>query len=262
MSSKNESMKKVVTVAVLLCLACSVVVSSAAVLLRDKQQANQARDMKRNILLAGNMLDPTRGIEEQFSAVATRVVDLETGEFTDAVDPDTYDPRRAARDPQLSTRLARDQDVAGINRRERYALVYLVQDEQGGIEKLILPVRGYGLWSTMHGFLALESDLNTIAGISFYEHGETPGLGGEIDNPRWQANWEGKRLFGEGDPLSPALTVVKGDVDPDREDAVHRVDGLSGATLTARGVDKMIQFWLGADFGYARFLSNLRSGEA
>lgn len=259
MASK-DSISNVIKVAVGVCLACSIVVSSAAVLLRDAQQANAARDMNRNILAAADMYDPDRTVEEQFQAITVRAVDLETGRFTDEVNPQAYDQRRAARDPALSKKLDRDEDVAGISRRERYALVYLVENDRGEIENLILPMRGYGLWSTMYGFLALESDINTVAGIGFYEHGETPGLGGEIDNPRWQGNWPGKKLYDEQDRRNPALTVVKGEVDEGRDDAVHRVDGLSGATLTARGVDRMIRFWM-SDQGYAEFLKNLRQGE-
>ncbi len=256
----KDSIRNVLTVAVTLCLACSVVVSSAAVLLRDAQQANEARDMNRNILAAADMYDPDRTVEEQFEAVTIRAVDLETGRFTDEVDPETYDQRGAARDPALSKKLSRDEDIAGISRRERYALVYMVENDRGEIEKLILPMRGYGLWSTMYGFLALEPDFNTVAGIGFYEHGETPGLGGEIDNPRWQAKWEGKKLYQGDDRAEPELTVVKGEVNENREGAQYQVDGLSGATLTSKGVDSMVQFWM-SEQGYAEFLRNLRQGE-
>ena len=91
---------------------------------------------------------------------------------------------------------SRAQDEAGIGRRARYAPVYLVFEEDA-LQQAILPVHGYGLWSTMYGYLSLESDLNTVAGITFYDHAETPGLGGEIDNPRWQSRWVGKKIYGD-----------------------------------------------------------------
>ncbi|TQV81348.1 Na(+)-translocating NADH-quinone reductase subunit C [Exilibacterium tricleocarpae] len=253
--ANNDSIKKTMLVAVSLCFVCSVVVSTAAVLLRPAQVANKAQDFKRNILQAAGMRDESVAVEEQFAEITTRVVDLSTGRFTDAVDPDKYDQRKAAKDPALSERLNPDDDIAKISRLEKYAEVYLVEGDQG-LEKIILPIRGYGLWSTLYGFLALDSDLNTVVGLGFYEHGETPGLGGEVDNPNWKASWPGKQVY--GDDGGVAIEVVKGKADPD---ARYEVDGLSGATLTARGVHNLVQFWLGEN-GFAEFLDNLKRGEA
>ena len=257
--ANNDSIKKTVTVTLLLCLVCSVVVSTAAVLLRPAQQANQALDFKTNILAAANLLDGERGIEEIFSErVETRVVDLKTGEFTDAVDPESYDQWKAAKDPNRSKNLSKDEDIAGIGRRERYAEVFLVKNQQGELETLVIPVRGYGLWSTLYGFLALEEDTNTVQGLGFYDHAETPGLGGEVDNPKWKALWEGKKIYEDGEV---AISVIKGSVDASDPNAEHKVDGLSGASLTTRGVHNLMQFWLG-DMGFKPFLKNLRKGEA
>lgn len=258
--ANNDTIKKTIIVTLLLCFACSVVVSSAAVLLRPMQIANQELDFKRNILAAAGMLDGQRGVEEIFQErIVTRVVHLESGRFADDEVPENFQNRTAARDPSLSTNLSNREDIAGINRREDFSLVYLVEDEDGELEKIILPVRGYGLWSTMWGFIALEADANTIMGLGFYEHGETPGLGGEIDNPRWQANWEGKKVYDEDGEV--AFTVLKGSVDSSSPRAQYQVDGLSGATLTARGVHNMMQFWMG-DKGFRPFLKNLQDGEA
>ena len=253
----KDTVKHTVLVALVLCLVCSIFVSAAAVLLRPAQQANAERDRKANILAAAGLLQADVSVEQQFAGITARVVDLDTGKFTDAVDVATYDQRKAAKDPALSERLSGQQDIAKISRREKYATVYLLGDA-GAIDKVILPVKGYGLWSTMYGFVALESDLNTVVGLGFYEHGETPGLGGEIDNPAWKAQWIGKRIYA-GDQT--AITVVKGAVDNGRPEAVHQVDGLSGATLTSKGVDNLMKFWMGEQ-GFARFLANLRAGEA
>lgn len=256
--ASNDRISKVLTVAVALCLVCSVVVSSAAVLLRDAQEANKARDKKSNILAAAGLLVPDMSVEEQFEKIEVKMVNIDTGKFTDAVSPDTFDQRKAAKNPELSVSLSKEEDVAGISRRAKYAVVYLVRDGDD-LEKVVLPVRGPGLWSTLYGFIAIEGDLNTVAGLGFYEHGETPGLGGEVDNPLWKDNWPGKKIYGEDGEVQ--LTVIKGSVDKSRSEAVHQVDGLSGATLTTRGVDNLIEFWMGEN-GFGKFLSNLKAGEA
>lgn len=256
--SKNDGIGKTLLVAFAICIVCSVVVSTAAVVLKPAQEANKTLDRKRNILAAAGMLEPGRSVEDQFAQVQTRVIDLETGRFTDERSPDSYEPVKAAKDPSQSIDLSQEEDIAGIGRRENYALVYLVEDDSGELDKVILPVRGYGLWSTLYGFLALESDMNTIVGLGFYEHGETPGLGGEVDNPRWKALWPGKQVYRDGEV---EIELVKGSVEPDNPRAEWRVDGLSGATLTSRGVTHLVQFWLGEQ-GYKPFLNNLKSGEA
>jgi Na+-transporting NADH:ubiquinone oxidoreductase subunit C len=252
-------MKKVLTVAIVLCLVCSVVVSAAAVLLRDAQQANKALDKKRNILAAAGLLQEGVSVEKQFEKVQIKAIDFATGTFTDAVpNPETYDQRKASKDPKLSSAVADDKDIAKINRQANYGLVYIVNNDSGNLDKVILPVKGYGLWSTLYGFLALESDFNTVAGLGFYEHAETPGLGGEVDNPLWKAKWPGKKVYDEG---QVRLTILKGEVDSSNPSAQYQIDGLSGATLTSKGVDNLIQYWMG-DNGYAKFLSNLKAGEA
>jgi Na+-transporting NADH:ubiquinone oxidoreductase subunit C len=183
---------------------------------------------------------------------------LETGVFSEAQDAASFDPLKAAKDPQLSTALPGAQDIALIKRRENLTTVYLV--EQGGeLETLILPVRGYGLWSTLHGFIALKGDLNTVVGFGFYQHGETPGLGGEVDNPKWKSLWNGKTLFDDNGKL--AVEIIKGSVDPQSAKAEHQVDGLAGATLTTKGVNNLLHFWLGEN-GFGPLLANLKKGEA
>ena len=256
--SSNDSIKKILTVAFALCIVCSVVVSTAAVVLKPAQEANKSLDKKRNILAAAGMLEPGVSVEEQFASVTPRIVDLRTGRFNNDIDPEKFDQRKAAKDPEKSEKLSAEQDIAKISRRENYAVVYLVEDDAGQTDKIILPVHGYGLWSTLYGFVALESDANTVAGLGFFEHGETPGLGGEVDNPAWKAQWPGKQVFRDGEAV---IGLVKGTVNPDSPDAIFQVDGLSGPTLTANGVTNLVQFWLG-DQGFAPFLDNLRNGEA
>ena len=174
MSSNKESLGGIVSVALALCVVCSIVVSAAAVVLKPAQEVNKTRDLKRNILMAAGLYDAGLTIEEQFQRVDSRVVDISTGEYATDIDPEGFDQRAAAKDPATSVALDADADIANIIRQSRYAMVYLVNDEAGDLSKVILPVHGYGLWSTLYGFVALESDGNTIAGLGFYEHKETP----------------------------------------------------------------------------------------
>ncbi|WP_425054384.1 Na(+)-translocating NADH-quinone reductase subunit C [Pseudomonas abyssi] len=259
MSSKKESVARTLTVALLVCLVCSVVVSAAAVALKPVQTTNRLQDKQRNILQIAGLYDESRSIEEQFSQITPRLVDLRTGEFSDAQDPLTFDQQKASKDPDMSQQLTGEQDIASIRRRADYSTVYVVENTDGSIKTLILPIHGYGLWSTLYGFMALESDLKTVVGLGFYQHAETPGLGGEVDNPNWKAQWQGKVVYDESGDVD--ISVVKGSVDPNSPKAEHQVDGLAGATLTSRGVESLVRFWLGED-GFGPFLDHLRAGEA
>jgi|TARA_R110000822_G_scaffold6583_10_gene27840 Na+-transporting NADH:ubiquinone oxidoreductase subunit C len=254
--ASNDSIKKTLLVAVTLCIVCALVVSGAAVLLKPAQVANKALDRKANILAAAGLLVPGESVESQFEQVTTRIVDLRTGEYSDEMPIEGFEQMRVAKNPATSIALGED-DQAKIKRRENFAMVYLIKDGDE-LQKIILPIRGYGLWSTLYGFLALESDFTTVAGLGFYEHGETPGLGGEVDNPRWKALWPGKEIYQDG---NVAIDLVKGNVDESTPNASHKVDALSGATLTSRGIANLLQFWMG-ELGYQKFLENLRSGEA
>jgi len=255
--ANQDTIQKTLTVALLLCFVCSVIVSTAAVLLRPMQDANKDQDRKKNILLAAGLYQEGIEIDEQFSVIKARLVDLDTGTFSLESDISSFDQRKSAKDPSQSMALTSDQDQAKISRRENQALVYIVESK-GEFDKIILPVHGYGLWSTLYGFVALESDLNTIAGLGFYEHGETPGLGGEVDNPRWKAFWPGKQVYKEG---TVAIQLIKGVVDPSSIDSSYQVDGLSGATLTSTGITNLLQFWLGQN-GFQTFISNFKTGKA
>jgi Na+-transporting NADH:ubiquinone oxidoreductase subunit C len=237
-------------------------VSTAAVMLKPLQVANKQKDFKINILKAGGLYEKGvadgKTISEMFESVTTKLVDIDLGQYTDAVDVDSYDQRKAGKDPALSDALSTKDDLAKISSREKYSKVYLVQNESG-IQKIILPIKGYGLWSTLYGFISLENDLNTVSGLVFYEHAETPGLGGEVDNPKWKGLWTGKKVY--SDDYTVSLSVIKGNVNGDTPNPEYKVDGLSGATLTSKGIDNLVKFWMGS-MGYAKFLSNLKQGDA
>ncbi|NIB41273.1 Na(+)-translocating NADH-quinone reductase subunit C [Pseudomaricurvus alkylphenolicus] len=252
----NDTIGKTIGVALALCIVCSVVVSTAAVMLKPAQIANKSLDFKRNILLAAGLLEDGKSVEEQFKQITTKLVDLDTGKFTEVEEgTDKYDQRKASKDPARSKELSGDEDIAKISSRADVAKVYLVEGANG-VETVILPIKGYGLWSTLYGFLALGSDFNTVVGMGFYEHAETPGLGGEVDNPNWKGLFPGKKAYKADGTVG--LTVKKG---PATVGSEHEVDGLSGATLTGKGVDNLIKFWLGEQ-GFAGFLTNLKNGEA
>ena len=193
-------------------------------------------------------------VEQLFrERIEQRIVDLDTGAYADGIDPQGFDARAAARAPATSRALSRDEDIAGIKRRGSYAPVYLVH--QGGrLATIILPVHGYGLWSTMRGFLALADDGRTITGITFYEHAETPGLGDAIEKPEWLSGFHDKLVFDENNQVR--IDVVKGHVDPGSPEARYHVDGIAGATLTSNGVASLLRFWLG-DLGFGPYLDRL-----
>jgi len=239
-------------VVIAVCVVCSVLVSAAAVVLAPIQHENALRIRQRQILQAAGLLESGRDVVEQFRRITPRMIDLDTGAYLQAGDPVDFDVAAESRRPESSKPVPGELDVAKIRRRPDAMPVYLVERE-GTIETVVLPVHGYGLWSTMYGYLALEGDGRTVKGITFYQHGETPGLGGEIDNPSWQSKWPGKQaLAADGEVL---LQVVKGE--PRGAGVEHQVDGLAGATLTARGVENLVRYWLGQQ-GFGPYLARLR----
>lgn len=251
MSSK-ESPTKTIVVALLLSLVCSVVVSTAAIKLKPIQQKNQALDKKRNILVAAGLMQDksSADVEALFGQVESKFVDLSTGEFVDA--PANFDQRKAAKNKATNVALTAEQDLGGIGTRSTIANVYMVKKD-GQLDSIILPIHGKGLFSTLYGFIALDKDLKTVKGLKYYEHGETPGLGAEVENPSWLEKWPGKQaLDADGEPV---LMLVKSVADEANE-----VDALSGATWTTNGVQNMIHFWLG-DNGFGPFLDKVRAGE-
>lgn len=252
MASNNDSISKTLFVVIALSLVCSIIVSTAAIGLRDKQIANAKLDKQTKILEVSG-IDAEGNVGDLYAEyIEPRLVDFQSGEFVSG-DASEYDQRVASNDPDRSVRLPADEDVAKIIRRADKGVVYLVKEGEQ-VSRVILPIHGNGLWSMMYAFVAVETDGNTVSGITYYEQGETPGLGGEVENPRWRAQFEGKKLFDED--FNPAIRVVKGGAPAGSE---HGVDALSGATLTSNGVQNTFNFWLG-DMGFGPFLKNVREG--
>lgn len=243
--------------AIAVCLVCAIFVASSAVSLRSRQERNAYLDRQKNVLVAAGLAKDSEDlsaqeIEKRFQPVESVVVDLQSGKELPDIDPKTFDQKEAVDDPERSR--PAPQNNAGITRLPLQALVYKME-ESGKLKLVILPIEGKGLWSTLYGFIALGADLETIQGITFYEHKETPGLGGEVDNPKWKALWVGRRAFGED--LEPKIAVIHGKAGPPQQDP-YEVDGLSGATMTSRGVSHLVQFWLG-DEGFGPYFKKLRA---
>jgi Na+-transporting NADH:ubiquinone oxidoreductase subunit C len=253
----SETAGRTLSVAAVLCGVCSILVAGVVVSLKPMQDKNKELDFKKNILMSAGLLKEGTDINQAFQQVEQVVVDLESGKIAEGINPEAFDQDRADRDPKMLESIPSNKDVAGIKRRSRLQKVYLVKKDDE-IDQIVLHVYGKGLWSTMKGFVSLANDTKTVRGFNYYSHGETPGLGGEIENPRWLAQWPGKKVYNE--EFEPAINVAKGSVNPNDPKAMHKVDGLSGATLTSVGVEQTFQFWM-SDKGYGKFLANLREGE-
>jgi Na+-transporting NADH:ubiquinone oxidoreductase subunit C len=241
-SFDRDSISNTLIVAVGLSLVCSIIVSSAAIVLKPIQAKNEEAFRQTIILDVAGLMQPGGDVAELFGAIESRMVDLETGDYSDEGDP------------ELNIAIPDDLDIAGIGRRARFVPVYLVKDGDN-VEQIILPVYGKGLWSTMLGYLSLAPDGNTIKGLRFYAHAETPGLGDQIDKDPWRALWVGKQVYGSGD--EPQIRVVRGPVPSGAANPQHLIDGMSGATLTGNGVSGLVQYWTGPH-GFGPYLKNFR----
>ena len=244
------------------CAVCSFVVTGAATILKDRQAFNARLDKQTKVLAVGGIIDGEDAVDDAEATalyqarVDVEIIDFETGEPApeDAIEaPESFDQVVAMTDPALSVAVV--DNPAGIQRVPIHAAVYKILSEDGQVEAYVFPVQGKGLWSTLYGYFALEKDLNTVRGITFYKHGETPGLGGEVDNPAWKGRWPGRKLYNED--MEPELRVIKGAAPPP-DAQPYAVDGLSGATITANGVSSLIQFWMGEN-GYLPYIKRVKS---
>jgi Na+-transporting NADH:ubiquinone oxidoreductase subunit C len=232
------------------CIACAVIVSVTAVSVRPEQNLNIENEKKLKILAAAGIL--TDEVEKEFSKIETLYVDFASNQLVQV--ENNYDHIKASASVEASSIVPKDQDIAILKRRENIAPIYVWYSDEEQIQKVVLPIRGYGLWGTLYGYISLDADLNTVKGIEYYDHKETPGLGGEVDNPVWKSDWNGKKIYDTSGEV--ILYVTKG---PSSED--YEIDGISGATLTSNGVTNMIRYWLGEN-GYGPVLQKLREGIA
>lgn len=263
---QRDSLSYTVGVAAVLCVVCSLAVSAAAVILKPYQEANERLNQQKNILDATGLALGEYGkpaselsreqIKELYGWISEKLVTLETGEYNTDLDIKTYDPLEALQkaDERIVIADQAPEFNPGELYREKVGKVYFVKRPgESNIRQVVLPVYGKGLWGTLRGYLAVKSDLKTVQGLTFYQHKETPGLGGEVDNPSWKAQWTGRKLFDENG--KPAALVFKGPAPPENP---YAVDGLSGATITSRGVTSLVNYWI-SDDGYGPFLEKFQS---
>jgi len=256
-------------VATVLCLVCSLLVSGTAVALRGRIAANKNLIRQRNVLIAAGLYDAQQHTDEDvprlFEQVRAITVQLPTRDGSGPrgpEDPDVGDIIPMAEGVQTPEDAALvpippELDLGGIKTRPATAEVYVIEASDGTPEQFVFPVYGKGLWSTLYGYIALSAEVSEgmpVNGITFYDHAETPGLGGEVDNPKWKAQWPGTVVF--NDQWEPIVEVTK----PEQATGPHEVDGISGATVTSDGVQGLVNYWLGPD-GFGPFLERYRNDE-
>jgi Na+-transporting NADH:ubiquinone oxidoreductase subunit C len=241
--SSRDSIRNTLIVAIGLSLVCSILVASTAVVLKPIQQRNEEEFRQRIILEVAGLMQPDANVATLFAAIETRTVDIATGDYVAEL---------TGGDAELTVVIPEEFDIANIRQRAVYSQVYLVK-EKGEIQQIILPVYGSGLWSTMYGYLSVATDGSTVNGLRFYSHAETPGLGDQVDHPAWRAQWVGKQLYDENG--AARIEVVRGPAQ-DRSSS-YEIDGLSGATLTGRGVTQLVRFWVGPQ-GFGPYLHKIQ----
>lgn len=244
--SSRDSIRNTLIVAIGVSFVCSILVAATAVALKPVQQRNEDEYRQRIILDVAGLLQPGASIETLFADIETRMVEIDSGDYVSEL---------AASDTERNVAIPAELDIANIRQRAVYATVYLVKEE-GELQQIILPVYGSGLWSTMYGYLSVATDGSTVNGLRFYSHAETPGLGDQIDKPAWRAQWVGKQLYDENG--AARIEVIRGVVQ-DRNSR-YEIDGLSGATLTGRGVTELVRFWVGPQ-GFGPYLQKIQSLE-
>lgn len=246
----KDSFSGTLGVVVAISLICSVIVAGAAVGLKPTQDEQKHIDKQRNILSVAGLLEKNTDVGKVYAErIEPRVIDLATGDYVEAAD---FNAALAIKDPNQSIQINPEDDVAGIRVRPKYSDVYLVKGEDGKINQVILPMHSKGLWSMIYAFVSLQPDGNTLNGLTYYQQGETAGLGGEIANPLWQAQFAGKKLYNEEGKV--AIRVVRGA----GSDKAHGVDGLSGASITTKGVQNSFVYWFGQN-GFAPYLAKLKA---
>jgi len=225
--------------AVVVCAVCGILLSVFSEGLRPQRELNEELDVKKNILKADVLKDPITPrmkAQEVLKVFESKIEELVVDDQGNVVD---------GKKPKQLTE--KDSNLFPL---------YLYK-EDGQLVAYAFPVFGQGLWSTVYGYLALEADATTIRGITFYKHGETPGLGGEIEKAWFQDNFKNKKIYSfEGQRLTPTV-VAKGKVADiySGDDLDSHVDGITAATLTGNGVTALMDHWIRV---YDAYLSKIR----
>lgn len=255
-TASKDSTSRALGVALAVAFVCALLVSVVAVGLRPIHKANiEAERIAQLELVLAALSDIGRA--QTIDSLEARLIDLASGEFDESLDPATYDAIRAASRPTTSIAIPGELDLAGLKRRALLAQVYLVRGAGNEIDLIILPVSGRGYQSTLRAWLVLDGDATTVRALKFYQHGETPGVGARIEEPEWEAQWRDLPAWDDNGILRIGVRSHGGGYN---DDAMYQVDGISGATRTAQGVDGMLRFWLG-EFAFAPFLQRIREGQ-
>jgi Na+-transporting NADH:ubiquinone oxidoreductase subunit C len=241
-----------------------VLVTVTAVHLKPLQKAYQNLERNRAIVAVSGLTSDLNQLSDRevinlFQSIEARIIELDTGKFDTTYSPDTFETWLLDNDVEFSIEIPMENDLAKLARRSRLITIYLVKDanDAEALKRMIFPIYGQGMWSKISGFIALEYDLNSIADITFYQQGETAGIGDKILSPDWQSSWQGRKLYDETNTLKigPRLTK-KNQSEPD---AVYQFDAISGATVTVDSVKNLVRYWFGSH-GYETFLNEYRSG--
>ncbi len=247
----NESRTKTLVMAFLVSAICALLVSGATVLLRPIQAANRAAEEQARIeALVRGVPGMSALLEQSGGSLSTVVIDLDEGRAARDMTPDALEMVLA--DTQNWTALETNADLAGLGQRPDYAQIFLLR-KGDAISLVLLPLTGQGYGGRIDAILALESDMNTIAGIAITNHSETPGLGGRIEDPSWQSSFPGTELRDDSGELR--FSAARGEAS-----TPYQMDGITGATRTTRGISNMVRFWLGPD-GYGPLIRAIQRGE-
>jgi Na+-transporting NADH:ubiquinone oxidoreductase subunit C len=225
-----ESPARTLLIAVVISLICSAMVSAAVHWLRPIQAANTLMERNRALVTAAGLADAgasDAAVRDAYLGLDARVWDLAKHEYNALADGRSFD--------HWTDQVDVPADLVPV---------YWVGQ---GETRLVLPVHGEGMWSTIYGYVALGADLNTITGIAFHRHGETPGIGDRIQDPAWLKSWLGKRIYTSAHHVGLAASE-QGEVDP-----VHRIDLITGASVTSGKAVALVRNWMGPE-GYAPLL--------
>lgn len=248
----NESRAKTLAMAFLVSAACALMVSAATVILRPIQSANRAAEEQARLeaLIAGipgmaNLLGRSGG------TLGTVVIDLDRGAAAQDVTTETL--AAALSETENWTGLDPAEDLAGLGQRPDYAQIFLLRDAAGEISLALLPVSGAGYNGPIDAILALQDDMNTVAGLTVTGQSETPGLGARIEEPAWLSQFPGTRLVDASGEIR--FAVARGSAGNEYE-----VDGITGATRTSNAMTRIVRFWLGPQ-GYGPLIDAIRRGD-
>ena len=255
----KDSPRNAFFVVMVTALVCSSLVSAAVVVLRPIQLNNQMLEQSRNIMQLTGLLPADQVIDDEdmlelYKSLDIRIINIDEADYVDEIDPVTFNTRLALNDPDLSVAIPSELDLASLGRRTRFTPVYMIWDDDG-LDRVILPVRGNGMWSMLYGYIALEPDFNTISGMTFYEQNETPGLGDQITHGHWLEQWQGRQIYDDAGNLR--FRINEGVVQPGSTASQFEVDALTGATVTGDAVTSMVHYWFGPH-GYQGILLALR----